>query len=416
MLLADALPTVRPVRIRRFRGHGRGGEREPAPATAGGPAEPVVELDEAELRQLSAVFSAPRWLRDLGFGCWLVVGVVALTVGVIWILDLTSTIVEPVLAGLLLAVVASPAVAWATRHGVPRAAGALLVLLGLVAVAALITFLVVSGITGQMGAIEANASAALDTIESWLQDVGVDASGAASAASSTQSTVPEILGTLIHGVAEGISGIAGLIFGLSFAVFSLFFLLKDGPVMRTTVERHLGVPEPVARVVTGGVIDSLRRYFLGVTIVGLFNAACVAIGAVVLGVPLAGTIALVTFVTAYVPYLGAFVAGLFAFVIALGGAGTTDAVILLLVFLLANGPLQQIVQPFALGAALRLNPLVVLVVTVGAGCLFGMVGLVLAAPLTAAWLKITTDLARARAGTRTTAGAGPPTTVQEGST
>jgi predicted PurR-regulated permease PerM len=403
------------VRIRRFRDHRRGGEDRHAQAPGDVRVEPVVELDPDEVRQLAAVFSAPRWLRDLGFGCWLVVGVVALTVGVIWILGLTSTIVEPVLAGLLLAVVASPAVGWATRHGLPRAAGALLVLVALVALAALITFLVVSGITGQMGAIEQSATAALDTIEGWLQDAGVDASGAASAASSTQQTVPEILGTLIHGVAEGISGIAGLIFGLSFAVFSLFFLLKDGPVMRATVERHLGVPQPVAHVVTGGVIDSLRRYFLGVTVVGLFNAACVAIGAAVLGVPLVGTIALVTFVTAYVPYIGAFVAGLFAFVVALGGAGTTDAVILLVVFLLANGPLQQLVQPFALGAALRLNPLVVLIVTVAAGCLFGMVGLVLAAPLTAAWLKITTDLARARAGARATVGGGPPSPVQEGS-
>lgn len=39
----------------------------------------------------------------------------------------------------------------------------------------------------------------------------------------------EIISTFVHGVAEGISGLAGLIFGLSFAVFSLFFLLKDGP-------------------------------------------------------------------------------------------------------------------------------------------------------------------------------------------
>jgi predicted PurR-regulated permease PerM len=399
--------------MRRLRGHGRGGEREPA-STAGDVAgEPVVELDEDELRRLSRVFSAPRWLSNLGVACWLTTGVVLLTVGVIWILGLTSTIVEPVLVGLLLAVVAAPGVDWVTRHGVPRAVGALLVLLALVAVGALITFLVVSGITGQMSAIEANAGTALDTIEGWLQDLGVDASGAASAASSTQSSVPEILSTLIHGVAEGISGIAGLIFGISFAVFSLFFLLKDGPTMRATVERHLGVPQPVAQIVTGGVIDSLRRYFLGVTIVGLFNAACVAIGAAALGVPLVGTIALVTFVTAYVPYLGAFVAGLFAFVVALGGAGTRDAIILTVIFLLANGPLQQLVQPFAVGAALRLNPFVVLVVTVGAGCLFGMVGLVLAAPLTAAWVRITADLARSRASAA--AGPGPPHVVGEGS-
>ena len=55
---------------------------------------------------------------------------------------------------------------------------------------------------------------------------------------------------------------------------------------------------------------------------------------------------------------------------------------MLVIVLLANGLLQNILQPIAFGATLGLNPLVVLIVTVGAGALFGMVGLVLAAPLT----------------------------------
>jgi predicted PurR-regulated permease PerM len=62
----------------------------------------------------------------------------------------------------------------------------------------------------------------------------------------------------------------------------------------------------------------------------------------------------------------------------------------------ANGLLQNVVQPFAMGSALDLNPLVVLVVTIGAGCIFGMLGLVLAAPLTSAAVHISRDLARAR--------------------
>jgi predicted PurR-regulated permease PerM len=64
------------------------------------------------------------------------------------------------------------------------------------------------------------------------------------------------------------------------------------------------------------------------------------------------------------------------------------------VVLLANGLLQNLVQPFAMGSALGLNPLVVLVVTIGAGCLFGMLGLVLAAPLVSAATKIAAELAR----------------------
>jgi putative heme transporter len=107
--------------------------------------------------------------------------------------------------------------------------------------------------------------------------------------------------------------------------------------------------------------------------------------------PLAGTIAVVTFVGAYVPYVGAWVAGGFAVLIALGTGSTSDAVILAVVALLANGVLQQLIQPFVTGATLSLNPLVVLVVTIGAGALFGMVGLTLAAPLTSAAVHISNE-------------------------
>ena len=69
---------------------------------------------------------------------------------------------------------------------------------------------------------------------------------------------------------------------------------------------------------------------------------------------------------------------------------------MLVIVVLANGLLQNLVQPFAMGAALHLNPLVVLIVTIGAGCIFGTLGLILAAPLLSAAVHITTDLGRAR--------------------
>ena len=60
--------------------------------------------------------------------------------------------------------------------------------------------------------------------------------------------------TFVHGVANGISGIASVAFGVSFTVFSLFFLLKDGPKLHAWTDRHLGVPAPAAATITGGVI------------------------------------------------------------------------------------------------------------------------------------------------------------------
>ena len=359
------------------------------------PAQPLFELGPAEAGELTSVFNAPRWLRDLGRTAWLLLGVLFLLAVLGWLLGTTNTIVGPVVAGTIIATVAGPVVGRLALH-MPRAAAAGIVLLALAAVAAVVIVVVIGGITSQRASISQNASAGADRIEGWLNDLGVDESGSASANAQVKHDVPQIISTLVKGVVHGIQGLTSLAFALSFTLLSLFFLLKDGPSMRRWVDRHLGVPPPVATLITGGVIRSLRGYFRGVTLVAAFNGVVVGIAALVLGVPLAGTIGVVTFITAYVPFIGAFVAGAFAVVIALGAKGTTVALVMLLIVILANGLLQNIVQPFAMGSALDLHPLAVLVLTIGAGCLFGMIGLVLAAPLASAVVHISRDLARAR--------------------
>ena len=361
------------------------------------PSEPEVEATtvvQIDVSSLSRVFSAPIWLRDLGLLAWFLVGVAVVLVGLVWILGLTSTIVDPVAAGAILATVAGPLVTWFERRRIPRPAGAAIVLLLLLSVGVLVLALVVGGIVEQSSQIRAAASHALDTIEGWFNDAG--ANGTSSTKRDVSQAVPSIGKTLLTGVAQGIQGLTSLVFFLTFTVFSTFFLLKDGPGVRAFVNRNLGVPAPVANTITGNVVRSLRRYFLGVTFVALFNAVVVGLGALALSVPLAGTIAVVVFVTAYVPFIGAFVSGAFAVVLTLAAQGTRDAVIMLVIVILANGLLQNIFQPIAFGATLDLNPLVVLIVTIGFGSLFGMIGLLLAAPLTSAALHISRELAQAK--------------------
>jgi predicted PurR-regulated permease PerM len=337
--------------------------------------------------QLRAAFRTPPWLRNLGRSSWLLVGVLLLVVGLIWLLAETYTIVGPMVCALIVAVVAMPVVRLLDRR-MPRILAAALVLLAVAAVAVLVVVIVVAGITGQGAEISAQAASGADRIQGWLKSAGVDSSSASGATTTAKQATPQIISTLVHGIVNGIAGLASLVFGMSFAALGTFFLLKDGPMMRSWVDRHVGVPEPLARTITGSVITSLRGYFRGVTLVAAFNGVVVGLAALILGVPLAGTIAVVTFVTAYVPYIGAVVAGAFAVLLALGAQGTGVAVAMLVVVILANGLLQNIVQPFAMGSALHLNPLVVLVVTIGAGCLFGMLGLVLAAPIVSAIVRI----------------------------
>jgi len=369
----------------RFR-HGGSAAHDEAPART------VVEIDASSL---SRVFSAPMWLRDLGLLSWFLVGLGLLLVGLVWLLGLTSTIVEPVLVGAILATVAGPLVTRMQRRRIPRAAGAAVVLLGLLALGVLIALLVFGGIVEQSSEIKAAASEAADKVQKWAEDAG--AGGTSGAADDVKQDTAATGKTLVQGVVDGIQGLTSLVFFFTFLCFSTFFLLKDGPAIRAFIDRSLGVPRAVATTITDNVIRSLRKYFLGVTIVAAFNAVVVGIGALVLDVPLAGTIAVVTFVTAYIPFIGAFVSGALAVILALAGQGEETALIMLVIVILANGLLQNIVQPIAFGATLELNPLVVLIVTIGFGAIFGMIGLVLAAPLTSAAVHISRALAAAKA-------------------
>jgi predicted PurR-regulated permease PerM len=373
-------------RLRR-RDHAQGDS--PAPAEGD-----YVEIDADEL---SGVFAAPGWLRDVGLTAWLLVGVALFLVGAVWLLALTQTIVMPVIAAAVVAAVASPLVALMNRHGIPRILGAVLVMLGIIALGAGLFVLVITGITTESSSISGHLSDAKDTLAGWLQDAGADPTAAADAKNEASDSVSAAGSALLEGLAHGISALSGLVFFLALTALSLFFFLSDGPKIRAWGERHLGVPLPVAHVISQRVLGALRGYFLGVSLVAAFNAVVVTIGALILGVPLAGTIAAVTFLGGFIPYLGAWTAGAFSVLLALGGAGTDAAAGMVVVQLLANSVLQQVVQPFAMGAALGIHPLAVLVVTIAGGALFGAVGLILAAPLVSAAVRISDDLARARA-------------------
>jgi predicted PurR-regulated permease PerM len=370
--------------------------------------EEIFEIDAAEL---SGLFSAPGWLRDLGVASWLLVGVAAFLAGAIWLLALTQTIVIPVIVAAIIASVVAPLVDWLQRRGLPRAVGVVIVFLSLIALGVGVGVLVVTGITNESGSIGSQLQNAADKVAGWLKDIGVDPPTAENAKNDVSGSVSSGFDALIKGLATGIDKLAGLAIFLSFTALSLFFMLKDGPTIAGFVQRHMGVPEPVARTITSRTTRSLQGYFFGMTIVSLFSATIVGIGAVALGVELPGVIAAVTFLGGFVPYLGAWAAGAFAVLIALGGSGPETAAALAVVVLLANGILQQMVQPIAYGATLGIHPLAVLIVTIAGGSMFGTIGLILAAPLTSAVVRISADLAKARAedeGRETAEAARPP--------
>src|SRR5215207_3841103 len=117
----------------------RGRLRRPGGEGTTAAEDEVIEIDPGAL---NGIFAAPKWMRDLGFSSWLLVGVAAALIGTIWLLSLTQTIVMPVLTAAIIASVTSPAVDWLRRHRIPRGIGAGVVFLAIVAIGLAVGLLV----------------------------------------------------------------------------------------------------------------------------------------------------------------------------------------------------------------------------------------------------------------------------------
>jgi len=341
-------------------------------ADAGTPPTPAVDRP----------FEVSGGLRRLGLTSWFFVGVVVAVGIVLAGLVVTAGIVVPLVFSFYFGAVLFPLVDWLERRKVPRWAGALLMLVLAIALLAGAALIVIGGIAGQIPEIGAGIDDGLQDIQSWLAAHNVSTPSTDQVTADVRSVLSSLSGGVLSAIGSGISSIFQLGFGLFLAFNILFWVEKDGRKIGRWAAGHVGVPGDVALPILRGSVKTLQRYFYGVTAIAAFNGVIVAGGAVVLGTPLALTIGLVTFLAAYIPYFGAIIGGAFAVLIALGSGGTTDALWMLFVVLLANIPLQTVAQQFILGDALKLHPLSIIVITTAGGMLAGLMGSVFAAPFT----------------------------------
>ena len=338
---------------------------------------PQRSVAEAAQREIVG-FETPAWFRTVGVGAWLALGIAGVLALALFLIALVAGVAIPLAIAAVLATILVPLADRLERLHVPRWLGATFVLiLALSAVVATIS-IVVTGITSQSDEIWAQ-------LEGSLQQVDTDAAPVAGSSDTLIDAAHQLVRLLMSGVLGSLfSSASSLVVGSVLAIFMLLFLVKDWAQITRWTANHLGLPPAVGRSILDGTVNAFRGYAAGLTVIGLANAAVVAIGAVVLGVPLVATIALVSFVTSYVPYLGAFVAGAFAVLIAYGSGGLGVALAMLAIVLLANNTIQNMVEPFAFGTRLRLHPLAVLLTVTTATLLFGVMGAILAAPLTSA--------------------------------
>jgi len=352
------------------------GSRSPGNAAAAAASREIVRLE------------LPEWLRTLGTGAWLIVGLIVLIGAFLLLLALIAPVLVPLVIAAVLASILVPVVDRLERWRIPRWLGSVMLLLAGVAVAIGLVVLVGRLVVAQGGLIWAELTAGLDAAgelvvpgsELGLQFVAL-----------LQATLGVVLaGALGSLVSSATLVLVGVVLGL----FMLLFLLTDWIPITTWLTRHIGLPVHLAEDVLAGTVRAFRGYALGLTEIGLANAAVVGLGAVLLQLPGAVVIVLVTFVASYVPYFGAFLSGALAVFVALGTHDLPTALVMLAIVVLANTTIQNLLEPFAYGRSLRLHPLAILITTTGGALLFGLMGAILAAPLTSAAvnaLRLLTD-------------------------
>ena len=320
----------------------------------------------------------PPWLRTLGTGAWLVVGVAVLVGVALVLLAAVTSLMIPLVVAAVLAAILVPAVDRLERWRIPRWLGAALLLFVGLSIVVVVVVVVLRVLVDQGYDIWLEVTAGLESAGDELDPGGARGEELAPVLASALRAL------LAGALASALFSATALLVGVVLSVFVLLFLLKDWEPITTWSTHHVGLPPRLASELFDGTVRAFRGYARGLTQIGVLNAAVVGVGAVALGVPVAGPIVLVTFIASYVPYVGAVVAGAFAVVVALGAQGLPVALAMLAIVLLANTTIQNFFEPFAFGRSLRLHPLVVLVATTAGTLFFGVMGAVLAAPLTSA--------------------------------
>jgi predicted PurR-regulated permease PerM len=276
----------------------------------------------------------------------------------------------------VVAVSLQPGVAWLRRHGAPPAlaalAGALAVPVGLVALGVLFAYTVVAQASGWKQVVDAageylDGALGADPVRTILQS-GQWRSALIGVGSLLTNTVVVI---------------AQLAVGLLAGAYLLFYAFLDGHRLVAAVESRVPLPAALVRSLRGDATLQLRRYVLGTTIVAGLDAVVITAGAAILGLPFLLTIAVITFVAAFVPYLGAWLSAAFVVLIALGTGGLSTGLWMLAIVLLTQNVLEGVLRPFVFGRALGLHPVVVLAATVAGAALGGLAGVFLAPPIAA---------------------------------
>lgn len=292
----------------------------------------------------------------------------------------------PILLSLIVCTVLWPVVSFLRKLKIPNALAVLMTLLGFFAVIIGTFAWIIPDAVAQGRTLVNQGADGLRRIQTWLQGppFNIRASQFNDALDQATNWLQEKSAAIASTLANGAAATASVMVTLVIMMVLTFFFLKDGEKFLPTVRRITGrrVGWHLTEVLTR-CWNTLGGFVRTQAIVSFIDAFFIGLGLVILGIPLAGPLALLTFFAGFIPMVGAFVAGTLSVLVALVATDFTTALIVLAIIVAVQQLEGNILQPLLQSRAMNVHPVVILLAVTLGSALFGVIGAFLAVPVAA---------------------------------
>jgi predicted PurR-regulated permease PerM len=295
-------------------------------------------------------------------------------------------VVIPVIVALLVSTLLVPPAAWLRSKGWPALLATWAVILTCFLVFAGVGFLLVPQIALEMDELGSTLEQGSEDVLTWLAEGPLDVSRQEVDGYVQQAfdRLRENSSSISSGVLTGAIRVGEIVAATLLTFVLVFFFVKDGDKMwswiveRSAPDRKADLGEIGRRAWT-----AMSAYVRGTAIIALADAILIGAALLILGVPLAAPLIILTFLGGFFPLVGATIAGLVAALIALVGGGVIDALIVGGWVIVVQQVEGDVLQPVVMGRAVKLHPVVILLALTAGALVAGVAGAFLAVPATA---------------------------------
>jgi putative heme transporter len=326
-------------------------------------------------------------VRKAAAWSWRLLIILGALIALLWVVQHVEVIVVPVLLAVMLTAMLLPVVDLLDRRGMPRGVAVFAVLLtGFVVVGGILTFVVSQFVEGAPALVE-QVTRSITSAREWMTTGVFSHFSSEQINSATEAAIDALKNNqakLTSGALSTAGTITEIVTGALLAFFTLVFLLHGGRNIFAYVTKIF--PSTVRdRVRDAGRagFHSLIGYVRATFLVALVDAVGIGTGLAIMGIPLALPLASLVFLGAFIPLVGAVIAGGLAVIVALIAKGWVFALITLGLIIAVQQLEAHVLQPLVMGRAVSVHPLAVVLAIAAGAVLAGIVGALLAVPAVA---------------------------------